>query len=345
MVRSRTACVQVQRWRVGGGAGREVPAIDERFRGTVGASDECRMHHPSPLPTRAIAPAAILVVDDERGSRAGLELLLRGSGYRVASAASADAALRHARQHWLDLVITDVNLPKTDGYRLTELLRSEARNRDVPIVLVSGEATSQRRVTGLDRGADDFLEKPLDADELLARVRMHLRHGERQADLLRRSEHDALTGLLNRGAIEEELAREMKRSYRTKLPVSVVMVDVDDFKAVNDRFGHTAGDEALREVGAALAHLLRSTDRVGRFGGDEFLAVLPDTDWAALETLVHRLRSDWQRYPPTPRGVPVPVMVSLGAATAERGESIEALIRRADIAMYADKRGCDRALA
>src|SRR5690606_28563638 len=146
----------------------------------------------------------------------------------------------------------------------------ESATRDVPIILLSAIANSQRKVRGLDQGADDFLEKPVDVDELLARIRMHLRHDARQRELLERSRYDAVTSVLSRGAIEAELERELKRSSRSGLPVSVLMIDIAHFKRFNDRYGHAVGDEALLSVAEKLVSLLRATDQVGRYGGDEF---------------------------------------------------------------------------
>jgi diguanylate cyclase (GGDEF)-like protein len=153
---------------------------------------------------------------------------------------------------------------------------------------------------------------------------------------------DALTGLLNRGAIEDELARELKRASRTGLPVSLVMVDLDGFKAINDEHGHLVGDEALRRVAVKLESIVRETDRVGRFGGDEFLVLLPDTDADQMVELVARLRLAWRRHPPMVPMAPRPIMASFGGATAAPGDSLEALVRQADAAMYRAKRSPSR---
>jgi DNA-binding response OmpR family regulator len=218
------------------------------------AVTEQRRTKTKPFEKRATEPAAkiaeatpveetlghILVVDDDASSRRGYELLLRMAGHRVTTAADGDEALEKVRGQEFDVVVSDVNMPKVDGFELTRQLRAESATRDVPIILLSAVANSSRLVRGLDRGADDFLEKPVDVDELLARIRMHLRHGQRQRELIERSRFDAVTGVLNRGAIDEELERELKRSERSGLPVSVLMIDIDGFKGFNDRYGHTS---------------------------------------------------------------------------------------------------------
>jgi diguanylate cyclase (GGDEF)-like protein len=287
--------------------------------------------------TRAVEPARVLVVEDDDSSRRGLELILQLSGYGVVGVPEAEAAIERVKRDKFDIAVVDVNLPGADGYELTERLRREPRFAEAPIILVSAQASSTRRVAGLDRGADDFVEKPVVVDELLARIRRHLLHARRENELLRRCTHDHLTGALSRAAIEDELGRELKRAERSHLPVSVMLVDLDGFKAINDIHGHDVGDDALRKTARRLARLVRSTDRVGRFGGDEFLIVLPDTDEDEARVLLERLRQDWRKHPPLPRGVPQPVQVSIGCVTGQPGESVIALVRRADRAMYADK--------
>ena len=147
-----------------------------------------------------------------------------------------------------------------------------------------------------------------------------------------------MTGTLNRTALDEELTRELRRVERTGAPLSVLMIDVDHFKRFNDRYGHVVGDEALRAVADKLAALLRSTDRIGRYGGDELLVLLPDTDREAAATLSARIRLAWKRHPPIASGTSEPVLISVGAATTSRPISAESLIKTADVRMYDAKR-------
>lgn len=295
------------------------------------------VHPPSGLKTRNDG-RRLLVVEDERSARRGYSLILGAEGYEVVGVETAEEGLARLQNEGFDLVMSDVNLPGMDGFELTQQLRARDATRDLPVLLISAIGGAPRKVTGLDAGADDFMEKPVDADELLARIRAHLRRAERSRELERRSIVDPLTGLLNRGALEDELVRELKRMSRTGLPVSVVMVDLDRFKAINDDHGHLVGDEALRRVAIKLEAAVRVTDRVGRFGGDEFLIVLPDTDEEQLTEMVDRLRLNWRRHPPMVPKAPRPIMASFGGATAQSGDNLEALVRKADAAMYADKR-------
>jgi diguanylate cyclase (GGDEF)-like protein len=282
--------------------------------------------------------ATILLVGDDAAARRRLELMLRLSGYRVLAVADVADALEQARQHQPDLVLSDVTLAGApDGFAFAERLRLDPRQADTPVVLMSKDAPSSCCVSAFDRGADDVVGKAVDFEELLARIRCHLRHAERARELRRRCTYDALTGALSRAAVEEELARELKRNRRTGLPVSVLMADLDGFKAINDRYGHAAGDDALRMTARTLTHLLRTTDRIGRVGGDEFLAVLPDTDAADAYQLMARIERAWCAHPPRARGVEAPVLVSMGTATASADESAQAVLRRADRAMYEAK--------
>lgn len=294
-----------------------------------------------PLPRRLHerAPTRVLVVDDEEASRTGLAKLLRLSGYEVVTAADATEALEHLQSNEVDAVITDVNMPGEDGYSLTARLRASPETRDLPVLLISAMAEVDRRIRGFDGGADDFLAKPVDIDELVARLTTRLRAAREKRDLRKLSSHDQLSGALNRHGIEVELIREIRRSQRTEQPVSLMMIDLDDFKRINDTWGHGAGDEALIAVTAHLHRHIRVSDRVGRYGGDEFLVLLPDTNAQQALHLEQRIRRSFLEHPPRPPGVPTLVRVSIGTATVDRSDHDgKAAIRAADAAMYQDKR-------
>jgi two-component system chemotaxis response regulator CheY len=268
----------------------------------------------------------ILVAEDDPSSRAALAELLAELGYEVKTARDGLEGLEWALQSSLDLVITDLQMPRLDGLALIQRLRELPAHMDVPLILLSGLNDPLQRAGALDRGADDFLTKPVEIDELLARVRLHLRHGSRSRELQLRAVFDELTGVLNRRGTHETLEREVHRSERNKAALSVLLIDLDGFKAINDSRGHAAGDRVLKHVGRKLTLELRAHDRVGRWGGDEFLIILPDTDRVAAGCLAGRLRSAL-----------LPIQISIGAADARPGDSVESLVARADSAMYADK--------
>jgi two-component system cell cycle response regulator len=202
---------------------------------------------------------------------------------------------------------------------------------------MSALAAPNRRIRGLDLGADDFVAKPVDFGELLARVRAHLRRAQERDELERRSLLDPLTGVLNRRGIAAELNRELHRARRSGAHLSVLMVDVDHFKALNDTHGHQAGDTVLRHVAGALVAAVRVADQVGRYGGDEFLVVLPDTDLEAATALATRLHA--VRLPRLALcGAELEVTASIGAATLLGDDTVDSLVERADRQMYRVKK-------
>jgi len=256
--------------------------------------------------------------------------LLRDDGYHVVTAGDGAAGLAAVEQAPPALVISDVRMPRSDGLELIARVRALPRETYVPILVVSAFGDTAERVAALDRGADDFLRKPVDPRELLARVRVHLRRSTRDHELERRAVIDPLTGVPNRRGIFAVLRREHERMRRTGAAMSVLMVDVDHFKQLNDELGHQAGDTALRQIAAALVRAVRAIDHVGRIGGDEFLIVLPDTDADAAASLATRVRA--LRFPST---------VSVGVATLrpdDPDETIDVAVRRADLDMYRIRR-------
>jgi diguanylate cyclase (GGDEF)-like protein len=280
----------------------------------------------------------ILLVEDEAAARGAMAALLREEGYRVTAVIDGIEALDAVDREVPDLVISDVNMPRCDGFHLVRRLRDRPATAHVPIVLVSALAAPNRRVVGLDLGADDFVAKPIDFGELLARVRAHLRRAHERDDLERRAVIDGLTGILNRRGIAAVLQREIQRSRRSGTPLSVLMIDVDRFKKINDDHGHQAGDTVLRHVARSVADVVRVVDQVGRFGGDEFLVVLPDADASAAATLAGRLHT--LRLPPLAVGADteVDVTISTGVATLRADDTTDSLVERADRDMYRVKR-------
>jgi len=289
---------------------------------------------PTPAPWRA----RILVVDDDPGSREALAELLSDEGYNVDTAGDGDAALSRVAQDPPDLIISDVRMPHVDGLDLVVQLRQRAALSDLPIILVSGVDDPTGRIGGLDLGADDYLPKPLDGEELLARIRLHLRHAERSREIVARSATDELTGVLNRGGIIGVLERERERARRDGTPLAVLVLDIDDFKSINDTLGHSAGDEVLARLADKLVRAVRTTDRVGRFGGDEFLIVAPNTGPAAIEVLTRRIKAAQRTLIQLGDGSQLSLHLSIGSAIDGGALTMEELFNHADAAMYREKR-------
>jgi diguanylate cyclase (GGDEF)-like protein len=283
-------------------------------------------HERFDAPTGSADRSQILVVDADSRSSAHLVMVLDGGGYRVTRVTGDIEALKRARDCSFDLVIARLGSPPEDGLELTRLLRSDPVLQDIPILLLADTNETARRLTALDVGADEVVVGAISDSELVARVRVHLRHAIRTRELQMRALRDGLTGILNRKGIDEALGRELQRGSRTGAALAVMLVDVDRLKRINDERGHAAGDAVLQTVARAMASCVRLTDHAGRYGGDEFVVVLPDTDEAAALALAQRLRT-----------AVAPVSISIGIAAAVPGDTPTTVISRADAAMYRDK--------
>jgi diguanylate cyclase (GGDEF)-like protein len=280
----------------------------------------------------------ILLAEDNIDSREALAELLEHHGYAVRSANNGAMALIEAKRLPPDLVITDLAMPIMSGLDLLAQFRELPTLADVPVIVVSAHHDIQKRVEGFDLGADDFLAKPVDADELLARVRRQLLRSERQREVTRQSMVDALTGVLNRRGMANFFSRELERARSESKSVAVMMADLNDFKHINDTWGHAAGDTALCAVARTLQDALRATDRIGRMGGDEFVIVLPGVRAEDCTLLAQRARQVSPVVINLVPGAPMRVGLALGLALAEPGETFESVLARADAAMYEDKR-------
>ncbi len=245
------------------------------------------------------------------------------------------------------LVLLDWVLPKVDGVELCQRIRGGTPNRTYTyVILLTGKSTKKDMLEAMRAGADDYLVKPFDALELKARLMVGKRIIELQEELeaardsmKHAATHDALTGMLNRREILDSLKRELERAQREKKLLSVILVDIDHFKQINDTFGHLYGDEALREVARRLRSGLRVYDSVGRYGGEEFLLILPGCDLMSSLIRGDELRNTVGRRPVTCNGSSTTVTVSMGVAvsTDHPDGDLGALLQQADQGLYAAK--------
>jgi two-component system cell cycle response regulator len=264
-------------------------------------------------------------------------------GHEVHRAGSAAAAVERAREEAPDVVLVDVALCDVD--ELVASLKGDPEAYRSAVVLVERAGLDlEAAVAALSRGVQDFLVEPVDDAELVARVQAAGRTKGLQEELVVQSKRlealifeDPLTGLSNRRFILTQLAGQVSAARRHGRPFSVAMLDIDHFKAVNDRHGHAAGDHVLAEVTGVLREHLRAEDQLGRLGGEEFLVLLPDAGDAAAAAAADKLRAEVERHRVEVEGQALAITLSVGWATWD-GESPDDLVRRADDALYAAKR-------
>ena len=292
--------------------------------------------------------ASILVVEDSELQRAKVTQTLDVDSAVVTSTPTIDDAERLAQAEDFELIIASLTLRSEDGLRLVSRLRCLDRTRQVPILLLAQEEEMQRVAKGMEIGANDYIVKPIDRNELKARVRTQIRR-KRYQDRLRTNYQrslsmaltDSLTGLFNRHYLGAHLARMITRIEETHKPVVAIMLDIDHFKDVNDTYGHAAGDQVLKEVAVRVSRNLRNFDMVARFGGEEFIIVMPDStlEGAALVAERLRLRIAEEPFRVDAPGGQLTITISLGVAATDDAETTPTvLINEADQALYAAKR-------
>jgi diguanylate cyclase (GGDEF)-like protein len=297
----------------------------------------------------------ILLADDEPIARTMLEHWLAGWGYEVTLARDGESALQALKDDQeLRLLVVDWVMPKKDGIEVIKAIRGGPQEPYVYIVLLTAKDDKSDIIAGLDAGADDYLVKPCNPLELKVRLRAGRRVIELQEQLVKAREslrfeamHDSLTGLLNRGAVIEQLNKELVRASRRGAPVAVLMGDLDHFKTINDTHGHAAGDAVLREAARRLKAGVRAYDSVGRLGGEEFIAVLPECDAKTGLSVATRLCRSLAETPTQYNGTAINHSISIGVASTDQFGSSrgDELMRAADAALYRAKHaGRSRAL-
>jgi len=296
----------------------------------------------------------VLIVEDDPVSRMLLELTLVKAGYEVVSAKDGREALALFEKRFFPIVFTDWMMPEMDGLQLCRTIRKNVSTGYVFIFLLTARDSRDDMIAGLEAGADDYLTKPFDRLELFARLKTANRILELEKSLKEANEAirvlsitDTMTGCYNRTYMDSLLPNELQRAVRYGHPISVVMVDIDHFKNINDTYGHQAGDQVLKVFVETIGHSIRSgVDWIARYGGEEFLVVLPETNLDSAQLLAERLRTEVSKRIISFKGKEMQITASFGvtglpssqAVTASLKDiSYEAMINLADKCLYSAK--------
>lgn len=279
----------------------------------------------------------VLVVDDCEFTRRRLSKELRDEGYTVETANNGAEALAIIPEYQPDFVLTDWNMPIVDGKMLCQSLRSGNYRQNIYVILITAHSELMDVVQGLGAGADDYIVKPVNMPELLARMAAGARLLSLNSKLDHVAHHDPLTNVLNRRSLPAALSRIRDLSKVKAVPVSCIMLDIDRFKNVNDRYGHKVGDEALVRVAAHLNKRFRQDDFVFRYGGEEFLILLTDCNEADAKACAERCRADIACMTIETQVGPISLTASLGVAQLSVDEKPLKMIERADQALLQAK--------
>jgi len=287
------------------------------------------------------ATTKILVVDDDAETARLLRGWYNGRPFSILEAQDGEEGVRRAIHEKPDIILMDVMMPRTNGIEASRRLKADPTTSPIPLILLSARREPETKREGFDAGIDQYVEKPFDLGEMDARIRASIEKGKTYRRLEEEATVDEKTGLANYRVFYKKLRDEWERSERYKLPLSIVMLDLDDFKRVNDTVGHPAGDRVLREFAMLVSGGARGTDVPARYGGEEFAMILPHTDRARAERVAERVRAAVADFSFLEPDHPLRVTVSAGVATFGSGpdfSSAEQLVAAADRALYAAKK-------
>lgn len=310
----------------------------------LGVTDDAPsvMHEP-------VENARVLVIEDQAFESDKIVSTLKTDNDIVLVAQNGTKAMELVAHNDFDLLVVSLNLKQEDGLRLCSHLRSNERTRSIPILMLGGEEDMPRIAHGLEIGAHDYIIRPIDRNEFMARARTQIRRRRYQARLRDNYETslslaltDSLTGLYNRRYLETHLQKLLQKNQESKKSLCVLILDIDHFKSVNDTYGHTVGDEVLKIFSFRIQDNLRSFDLVARLGGEEFVAILPDASEELSQFVAERLRRSIAEKPfrvRVPEGE-ITVTTSIGGALIFYGDhTVQSVLDRADKALYEAKNG------
>jgi diguanylate cyclase (GGDEF)-like protein len=277
----------------------------------------------------------VLMIDDAKMMHAVVKARLAAEEVELHSAFDGRAGIELAAAVQPDIILLDVEMPDPNGFEVCRMLKDHTDLSNIPVIFLTGAGSTEQKVRGLNLGAIDYVTKPFDAAELQARVAAGLRMKELLDLLSRKAMIDGLTGLYNRGYLNQRLAEEIAHASRHNRPLACLMLDVDHFKSVNDTHGHGFGDLVLKEIGGVIQQVSRREDVACRYGGEEFAILARETTGGAAMQFAERLRAGIEAAVCHRGRISVKVTCSLGVSEFVAG--VDDLVDRADKALYRSK--------
>ena len=280
----------------------------------------------------------ILICDDEDAIREVLKTVLVAEGYRIVTAANGNDAVELFKKELPDLMLLDISMPGMTGFEVMEKVNSFlGKDSYVPVIFLTASITIDNKLRALHGGAVDYLNKPIAGDELIARIRNFLELKAKHDQLRDEATFDWMTGTLNKSYFLKEADKELEKSVSNSIALTFLLMDIDNFKEVNDTLGHLAGDRVIREFAERLKKVLRKFDIIGRFGGDEFMVMLPCQDGRQAVKIIERLKKAMKKPIPFEKNK-MNVTVSVGIVEVKGSKkNAEDLLKTADKALYEAK--------
>ncbi len=291
------------------------------------------------------SPLTVLVIEDHPDQRDLLAIVLQREGYRVVTAANGLEALERLETENVQIALSDIMMPKMDGFELIKRIRSNPALKSIYLILITARIQEGDRVHGLDLGADDYITKPFSFSELLARIRVGTRVVQYQQHLEYQTQVDSLTSLFNRRAFEKKIQEEFERSKRYHNSLSLLILDIDNFKTINDTYGHHGGDAALVKIAETFREKTRQSDFPARYGGEEFVLILPETDQDSALQVASKIHEAIRTcsFGTTARPFALTVSIGVSSTSAKFYSDWPELLENADKALYVAKNsGKDR---
>lgn len=280
----------------------------------------------------------VLIVEDNPSNSRLCEKLLNKKGFATVICSNAEKAIEYINIESPDLILLDIIMPGIDGYSFCSFIKNNIKIKDTPIIFLSAMDDEKSIIKGFECGGVDFITKPFRRQELIARVKTHVELKKAKEKLLRMATTDELTCIANRRHFMERLHEEYERTKRNESEFTLLMIDIDYFKSINDTYGHQAGDIVLKIISESMKHNLRLSDVIGRIGGEEFAVILPDTGPREGQLIAERLRKKIENLGISYNNSVINITISLGVSPSFPDDTgIDSILQRSDAALYKAK--------